>query len=97
MKELHVKGIVHRDIKSENIFYKAFSVGLGMTFGLSVFINAGVVMGLLPTKGLTLPFMSYGGSHIIGESIGLGMILSMARYERASHPDDIHNEFLGFT
>jgi cell division protein FtsW (lipid II flippase) len=41
--------------------------------------------------------MSYGGSHLIGECIGLGIILSMVKYERAIHPDDINNEFLGFT
>lgn len=75
-------------IKVENIFYKAFSIGLGMTFGLSVFINAGVVMGLLPTKGLTLPFLSYGGSSLVTLSLMFGILLNIERHlaEQVSNP-----------
>lgn len=75
-------------IKSENIFYKAFSVGLGMTFGLSVFINAGVVMGLLPTKGLTLPFLSYGGSSLVTLCVMFGILINIERklLEPPQHP-----------
>jgi rod shape determining protein RodA len=53
-------------------------------------------IGVMPVTGIPLPFMSYGGSHILAEMIGLGIVLSMTRYERATHRDDINKEFLGY-
>ena len=53
------------------------SIGLSLTFAYSVFINAGVVMGLLPTKGLTLPFLSYGGSSLIVFCFMFGLLLNI--------------------
>ncbi|MCS6838324.1 MAG: FtsW/RodA/SpoVE family cell cycle protein, partial [Bdellovibrionaceae bacterium] len=44
-------------------------------FALSAIINMGVVLGMLPTKGLTLPFMSYGGSSLIATSILFGILI----------------------
>ena len=58
-------------------------------------MNIGVNAGLLPTKGLTLPFMSYGGSHLLAEFTGLGILMSMRKYARSVHRDDIKHEFLG--
>ncbi|HNS57721.1 MAG TPA: putative lipid II flippase FtsW [Nitrosomonas europaea] len=49
--------------------------GIGVWLGLQAFINMGVNMGLLPTKGLTLPFMSYGGSSIVINSIAIAILL----------------------
>ena len=54
--------------------------GIGIWIGLQAFINIGVNMGVLPTKGLTLPFMSYGGSSIVVMCIALGLLLR-ADYE----------------
>ena len=51
-----------------------------MTFALTVFINTGVVMGLLPTKGLALPFLSYGGSSLITLCLFYGLLLSIERH-----------------
>lgn len=64
-------------VKAEETFKKAMALGLSVTFGLSVFINAGVVMGLLPTKGLTLPFLSYGGSSLVSLCFMFGLILNI--------------------
>ncbi len=56
--------------------YMAF--GLTSLFGLQVLINMGVVMGLLPTKGLTLPFLSYGGSSLVINLLGIGVLLNIS-------------------
>lgn len=59
--------------------------GLGLWIGLQAFINIGVNVGLLPTKGLTLPFMSYGGNSLIVCLIAVGM-LSRIHYENQCDP-----------
>lgn len=64
-------------IKQKDNFRKAMVLGLVFTFALSVFINSGVVMGLLPTKGLTLPFLSYGGSSLVVLCFMFGLILNI--------------------
>ena len=88
--------IVHAKFGASN-FETLFCVGYAILLFTHIIINIGMNIGIMPVTGIPLPFMSYGGSHLLGECIGLGVILSMARYERAIHPDDIHNEFLGFT
>jgi len=50
-------------------------MGLGIWLGVQSFINMGVNMGLLPTKGLTLPLMSYGGSGIAVNCIALAILM----------------------
>jgi cell division protein FtsW len=52
--------------------------GLGLLIGLQAFINIGVNMGLLPTKGLTLPLMSYGGSSVAATCIGCAVLLRIS-------------------
>ena len=49
--------------------------GIGMWIGVQTFINMGVNLGLLPTKGLTLPLMSYGGSGVVINCVGLAILL----------------------
>lgn len=88
--------IVHAKFGASN-FETLFCVGYAIAIFTHVIINVGMNIGIMPVTGIPLPFMSYGGSHLIGECIGLGIILSMVKYERAIHPDDINNEFLGFT
>ena len=51
-------------------------------FGVQALLNMGVVLGLLPTKGLNLPFISYGGSSLISNFFGVGLILSAAKTEK---------------
>jgi rod shape determining protein RodA len=59
------------------------------------FINIGMNMQLLPVTGQTLPFISYGGSHLITEFTGLGILMSMRRSSRVIHKDSTKNEFIG--
>ena len=53
--------------------------GLVSVFGLQAVINMGVNVSLLPAKGMTLPFISYGGSSLIGMAFAMGLILAFAR------------------
>jgi cell division protein FtsW len=60
----------------QGLHYAAYvGYGIGLTFGLQASMNLGVNMGLLPTKGLTLPFMSYGGSSMIISCLMLALLL----------------------
>ena len=53
--------------------------GLALVFGFQAIINMGVNVALLPAKGMTLPFISYGGSSLIGMAFGMGLVLALAR------------------
>lgn len=77
-------------------FEALFCMGFAMLITGHIIVNIGMNLGIMPVAGIPLPFMSYGGSHLLGEFIGMGIIMSMARYERAVHPDDVHNELLGY-
>ncbi len=87
--------ILHAKYGSTN-FETLFCVGYAILIFSHLVVNIGMNIGIMPVTGIPLPFMSYGGSHILGEFIGLGVILAMSRYERVIHPDDINNEFLGY-
>ena len=58
--------------------------GLVLAFGFQAFINIGVNLQLLPAKGMTLPFLSYGGSSMIAVALGLGFVLALTR-RRSDH------------
>ena len=61
--------------RANNLFASYLAYGLGIWFGLQSFINIGVNMGLLPTKGLTLPLMSYGGSSMVVMCMAIALLL----------------------
>ena len=64
-----------RAARAERFFEAYIAIGLGTWLGLQAFINVGVNMGLLPTKGLTLPLISYGRSSLIITMICIGLLL----------------------
>jgi len=72
-----------------------FGMGLAIYLMSHILINIGMNLGLLPVTGIPLPFMSYGGSHLITEFAGLGILMSMQRYARIAHRDDLKHEFIG--
>lgn len=71
----------HIALNTADQFKKSLVLGLTLTFAVSVFINVGVVLGLLPTKGLTMPFLSYGGSSLLILSFLFGIILNIEMHE----------------
>jgi rod shape determining protein RodA len=72
-----------------------FGLGMAIYFMAHILINVGMNIGIMPVTGIPLPFMSYGGSHLITEFAGLGILMSMRKYGRPAHRDDMKNEFLG--
>jgi len=60
-----------------------FTLGVAVLFAAHIAIHAGINVGLLPVTGTTIPFMSYGGSHLMMEFAVLGIVTSLARYGRS--------------
>ena len=81
--------------KGASNFETLFGVGVFCYFLAHFVIHVGINLGLLPVTGTTVPFMSYGGSHLLGEFLALGMLCGMNRYSRALHPDAMNREFEG--
>jgi cell division protein FtsW len=67
--------IGRQSIAVDKVFAGLVAKGIGLWIGVQAFINMGVNLGLLPTKGLTLPLMSYGGSGVVINCIGLAVLL----------------------
>ena len=68
-----------RLMRERDPFIRLAGTGLACTFGVQAMINMGVAVRLLPAKGMTLPFVSYGGSSVIASGIALGMLLAFTR------------------
>ena len=75
-------------IKAQDLSVRYAASGLALLIGLQALINMGVNVGLLPAKGMTLPFISAGGSSLIAVSLTFGMMLSLTRREGARLPDE---------
>ncbi|MDD5614033.1 MAG: putative lipid II flippase FtsW [Candidatus Omnitrophica bacterium] len=63
----------------KNLFERLFLTGLILSFSYQIIINLGVCLGLLPTKGLPLPFLSYGGSSLIANMMIVGIVLNISK------------------
>jgi cell division protein FtsW len=74
--------LIMRGIKialtAPDLYSTYLALAISIFMGLQVLINMGVVLGLLPTKGLTLPFISYGGSSLVISLVGIGILLNIS-------------------
>jgi len=86
--------LAHAQLGASN-FEMLFALGVAILFMSHFTVHVGMNIGLLPVTGVTLPFMSYGGSHLLTEFAAIGMLMGMNRYSRAVHRDDSQREFLG--
>ena len=88
-------GIVVRSllrlVRERDPFIRLAGTGLACMFGVQAMITMGVAVRLLPAKGMTLPFVSYGGSSLIASGIALGMLLAFTR----TRPQGEIRELLG--
>ena len=80
-----------RLVKERDPFIRLAGTGLVAIFGVQAMINMGVAVRLLPAKGMTLPFVSYGGSSVIASGIAVGMLLAFTR----TRPQGELSELLG--
>ena len=71
--------------RTDDRFGAIFATGLTIIIALQAFINIGVVTGLLPTKGITLPFLSYGGSSLVISLGCVGILLNISRSSKRSN------------
>ncbi len=70
--------------RAEQCFSAFLAYGIGLWIGLQAFVNMGVNMGVLPTKGLTLPLMSFGGSSIVVMCVAVGLLLRIDQESRVA-------------
>ncbi|MEJ6398430.1 putative lipid II flippase FtsW [Yoonia sp. 208BN28-4] len=78
-----------RLMKERDLFTRLAGTGLACAFGVQAMINMGVAVRLLPAKGMTLPFVSYGGSSLIAGGIAVGMLLALTRTRPQGEIGDI--------
>ncbi|MBK5945847.1 cell division protein FtsW [Rhodobacter veldkampii DSM 11550] len=78
-----------RLLRERDPFTRLAGAGLACAFGVQALINMGVAVRLLPAKGMTLPFVSYGGSSVIASGIALGMLLALTRARPQGQIGDI--------
>jgi rod shape determining protein RodA len=76
-------------------FETLFALGVFFYFFAHFALHTGINLGVLPVTGTTIPFMSYGGSHLLAEFLALGMLSGMRKYSRATHREALNREFSG--
>lgn len=81
-----------RLMRERDPFIRLAGTGLACMFGVQAMVNMGVAVRLLPAKGMTLPFVSYGGSSLIAGGIALGMLLA---FTRTRPQGEIGDHFVG--
>jgi len=71
-------------MRERNLFVLLSTAGLLTQFGLQAIVNMASTLKLMPTKGMTLPFISYGGSSMLALALGMGMVLALTRHRVGS-------------
>lgn len=72
-----------------------YGAGVSILFISHFLLHVGINIGILPVTGTTIPFMSYGGSHLITEFIALGILMGQRAYSPKLHKEDLEKEFVG--
>lgn len=72
--------LLYHALRGVTNFERLFATGVCILFITHFFVHIGMNIGLLPVTGTTIPFLSYGGSHLVTEFIAIGMVLGMTRY-----------------
>jgi cell division protein FtsW len=80
-----LRGLV-RLLGENDMFVLLGATGLVASFGLQAFVNMASTLSLIPTKGMTLPFISYGGSSAIAVAFGIGLLLALTRRRMPGEP-----------
>jgi cell division protein FtsW len=75
-----------RLLREQDLFVVLSCTGLVTGFGLQAFVNMASTLRLIPTKGMTLPFISYGGSSVVAIALGMGMLLALTRRRGREEP-----------
>src|SRR5437764_18479 len=81
--------VLSRAYATEDIFARFAASGLAILFGVQASINMSVTLQLIPAKGMTLPFISYGGSSMVSLAYGLGMMLALTRQRPRTEMESI--------
>lgn len=76
-------------------FESLYGIGIAIFLIAQFFIHVGMNIGLLPITGTTLPFLSYGGTHMATVYAGLGILMGMRKYSRHTHPEEAETEIVG--
>jgi len=87
--------LLHAASHGASNFESLFAIGILCYFAAHFVLHSGINMGILPVTGTTIPFMSYGGTHILAEFLSLGMVSGMAAYARAARRDALESEWSG--
>jgi cell division protein FtsW len=85
-----------RAYKNEDMFSRFAASGLAIMFGAQAAINMSVNLQLIPAKGMTLPFISYGGSSIVSLAYGVGMMLALTRLRPSTEVESIEGAVRGY-
>ena len=77
-------------MRESNLFVMYAEVGLAASLGVQAFVTMASSLHLIPTTGMTLPFISYGGSSLLGTALEVGMLLAITRKNTASEDKDMY-------
>lgn len=77
--------LLHHAVGGATNFERLFASGVCILFIAHFFVHIGMNIGLLPVTGTTIPFLSYGGSHLVTEFLAVGMVMGMCRYTKTKY------------